>query len=103
MYNTLNRAWRLHKSRFKTKHYTLLHTDEERFEKRPDDISLEDFKILMAYWADEEVQDLAKKNSETRKGLTETHTIGPKPLAQIREEMVNVLYFNLHHFLFTYN
>lgn len=58
MYNTLNAAWRLGKSRFKSKHYTRYETDEVRIEKRPDDISLEDFKVLLAYWGDEEVKVL---------------------------------------------
>ena len=58
MYNTLNAAWRLHKSRFKTKYYTSLETDAERLEKRPQEISLEDFKLLLAYWGDDEVKVL---------------------------------------------
>lgn len=53
---TLSTCWRVHKSRVKKDHYTKYGTDEERIENRPDEIPLEDFKLLMKYWADEGVQ-----------------------------------------------
>lgn len=55
MYCTLNSSWKLHKSRFKSKY-------AERLEKRPEEISLEDFKVLLAYWGDEEVKVLLYAN-----------------------------------------
>lgn len=62
MYCTLNASWKLHKSRFKSKYYTSCETDAERLEKRPEEISLEDFKVLLAYWGDEEVKVLLDAN-----------------------------------------
>lgn len=62
MYKTLNDAWRVHKSRMKAKHYKSYNTDDERIENRPADISLEDFKMLLKYWGDEEVQVLYHTN-----------------------------------------
>ena len=43
---TLNTCWRVHKSRVKKEHYTKYTTDEERIQNRPDEIPLEDFKLL---------------------------------------------------------
>ena len=53
---TLNSSWRVHKSRVKKDHYTKYDTDEKRIENRPPEIPLDDFKILLKYWADEGVQ-----------------------------------------------
>ncbi|KAL8104401.1 hypothetical protein AgCh_028563 [Apium graveolens] len=52
---TLNTCWRVHKSRIKKEHYTKYDTDEQRLENMPHEISLEDFKLLMKYWAGERV------------------------------------------------
>lgn len=46
----------MHKSRVKKDHYTEYDSDEKRIENRPRDIPLEDFKVLLKYWADEGVQ-----------------------------------------------
>ncbi|KAK1397011.1 hypothetical protein POM88_006874 [Heracleum sosnowskyi] len=40
------------------------------------------------YWGDKKVQDIAKRNSNSRKELTETHTASPKSSAQIKNKMV---------------
>ena len=54
--HTLIESWRLYKCRFKAKYYKKNQTDEERIKKMPETISLEDFKQLLKYWMDEEVQ-----------------------------------------------
>ena len=54
--HTLNESWRQYKCRFKAKYYKKYQTDEERIEKRPETIPLEDFKQLLKYWADQEVK-----------------------------------------------
>ena len=56
MYNTMNAAWKVHKSRMKKQFYSRYETDEERLENRTERIPLEDFKILLKYWGDEAVQ-----------------------------------------------
>lgn len=53
---TLNSLWRTHKSRTKTRFFTKYHNDEERIQNRPDQIPLEEFKMLLKYWSDEGVQ-----------------------------------------------
>ncbi|XP_074340407.1 uncharacterized protein LOC141678079 [Apium graveolens] len=39
------------------------------------------------YWAEEDVQEKAKKNSESRRSYTDTHTAGPKSFAQIQTKL----------------
>lgn len=58
MNTTLNDSWRVYKSRVKKKYYSRFESDKERLENKPEDIPLEDFKQLLNYWADEEVQVL---------------------------------------------
>ncbi|KAL6529120.1 hypothetical protein OROHE_014864 [Orobanche hederae] len=42
---------------------------------------------LLKYWGDEEVQALANDNSERRCSMTDTHTMDPKSLAQVKNKM----------------
>ena len=53
---TLNDLWKVHNCRVKKDHFTKYDNDEKRIENRPHEIPLEDFKILLKYWADEGVQ-----------------------------------------------
>ncbi|KAK1387289.1 hypothetical protein POM88_015467 [Heracleum sosnowskyi] len=84
---SINESWKGQKCRIKKNHYLAYETDEERLEHRPEDIPLEDFKLLLMYWGDEKVQELAKANSEHRKLYTDTHTAGPKTFAQIKNKL----------------
>lgn len=56
MLRTICDAWRQYKSRAKGRYYYKYKTDEERIAKRPTKIPLEEFKVLLQYWGDEEVQ-----------------------------------------------
>ncbi|KAK1374776.1 hypothetical protein POM88_030969 [Heracleum sosnowskyi] len=49
----------------------------------PEEVSLSDWKILLNYWGDEKVQEIAKRNSEARQKITETHTTGSTSFAQV--------------------
>ncbi|KAK1372523.1 hypothetical protein POM88_028716 [Heracleum sosnowskyi] len=62
--------FRAHKATIKKDHYTKYPTDELRLQKRPRNILLSDFKILLNYWADEKVQERARKNVEARSKIT---------------------------------
>ncbi|KAK1368211.1 hypothetical protein POM88_034303 [Heracleum sosnowskyi] len=62
--------------------------NEERLEHRPRNIPLQDFKILLKYWGDEDVQAIAKRNTEARSQVTDTHTAGPVSFAQICNKLV---------------
>ena len=56
MLKSINSAWKGYKSRTKTAHYTAYATDEERLENRPEEIPLEEFKLLLQYWGDEDIK-----------------------------------------------
>ncbi|KAL6584563.1 hypothetical protein OROMI_003852 [Orobanche minor] len=84
---TIGSSWRLHKSRIKERHYMKYENDEDRLKHRPNTITIEEFKVLLKYWGDEEVQDRARKNAENRKLIVETHTAGRKSFAQIGEKI----------------
>ncbi|KAL6580027.1 hypothetical protein OROMI_008051 [Orobanche minor] len=62
-------------------------SDEKRFENRPHDIPLEDFKNLLKYWADEGVQSLAEENAARRNSYADPHTLGRKTLAEVKEKL----------------
>ncbi|KAL6580881.1 hypothetical protein OROMI_006804 [Orobanche minor] len=62
-------------------------SDEKRTENRPQDIPLEDFKILLKYSADEGVQSLAEENAARRNSYADSHTLGRKNLAKVKEKL----------------
>ncbi|WOG87627.1 hypothetical protein DCAR_0206857 [Daucus carota subsp. sativus] len=87
---TIHSSWKTYKSRTKAGHFTAYENDEMRLENRPDDIPLETFKMLLDYWNDESIQEKARKNANARKHYVDTHTLGPKSLAQYRYKMKKV-------------
>ncbi|KAL8124269.1 hypothetical protein AgCh_012061 [Apium graveolens] len=84
---TLNTLWRVHKSRVKKAHYTKYDSDEKWIQNRPHEIPHEDFKVLLKYWAEEEVQVLTQKNAARRNSYTDPHTLGRKTLAEVKEKL----------------
>lgn len=56
MEKTIQASWRRYKSTIKKAHYKAFESDEERLEKRPDEIPLESFKMLLEYWNDDTIQ-----------------------------------------------
>ncbi|XP_074377422.1 uncharacterized protein LOC141718948 [Apium graveolens] len=85
--HTINESWKQFKCHVKTKYYKKYETDEERLERRPETVPLEDFKMLLRYWGDEAVQSLADDNVAHRNTITETHTMGPRTHAQAKEKL----------------
>ncbi|KAL6555066.1 hypothetical protein OROGR_006324 [Orobanche gracilis] len=75
--------FRTYKSRIKKDHYNAYKSDEERLKHRPRQIPLADFKILLKYWGDENVQATADRNKKARSHIVETHTTGPRSFAQV--------------------
>lgn len=53
---TICDAWRPKKSRVKGKNYYKYDNDAERIKNKHVKIPLEEFKVLLQYWGDEEVQ-----------------------------------------------
>ncbi|XP_065876885.1 uncharacterized protein [Euphorbia lathyris] len=84
---SISSSWRVYKARIKEKHYICYDNDEERLKHRPNDIPLDEFKMLLKYWNDPKVKTLAKKNAISRKKIKDTHTTGPRSFAQIRKKL----------------
>ncbi|XP_063948192.1 protein PAF1 homolog [Daucus carota subsp. sativus] len=58
---TIGSLWRLHKTRIKKDHYFKYDNDDDRLKNKPEVIPVEELKVLLNYWADEEVQKTEKK------------------------------------------
>ncbi|KAL8105340.1 hypothetical protein AgCh_029216 [Apium graveolens] len=84
---TMRDQFKGYKASIKKDHYSKYDTDELRLQKRPREVPLKDFKILLNYWGDEKVQERARKNAEARNKITETHTVGPRSFAQVFHKM----------------
>ncbi|CAH9139308.1 unnamed protein product [Cuscuta epithymum] len=84
---TINDTWRCYKARIKKNHYKKFSTNEERIENRPLEIPKDEFELVMKYWGRKEVQAKAEKNTSNRKKVKDTHTVGPRSFAQIREKL----------------
>ncbi|KAL6572319.1 hypothetical protein OROMI_013277 [Orobanche minor] len=83
----LNDQFRSYKSRIKRDYYYPFPTDEERLKNKPEEVSLSDWKVLLKYWADEKVQDKARKNAAARQRIIESHTTGPRSFAQVAHKL----------------
>ncbi|KAK1363568.1 hypothetical protein POM88_039129 [Heracleum sosnowskyi] len=79
---TMCDQFRAHKATIKKDHYIKYPTNVKRLQNRPRNIPLSDFKIFLNYWADENVQERSRKNTEARSKITETHTAGPRSFTQ---------------------
>ncbi|KAL6577016.1 hypothetical protein OROMI_011292 [Orobanche minor] len=71
----------------KNNYYYPFPTDEERLKNKPEEVSLSDWKVLLKYWADEKVQDKARKNAAARQRIIESHTTGPRSFAQVAHKL----------------
>ncbi|KAL8115335.1 hypothetical protein AgCh_021983 [Apium graveolens] len=61
---TIQHAWRGNKIRTKRARYLAFATDEERLANKPDEIPAEDFKVLLKYWGDPEIQALDPSDAQ---------------------------------------
>ncbi|XP_048489881.2 uncharacterized protein LOC125491853 [Beta vulgaris subsp. vulgaris] len=86
---SIGAAWRIHKCRFKKRHYHKYTTNNLRWMKRPKTIPEEDFKQLLLLWNKKEEKARCSLNQSRRKAQKNNHTAGPKSFARIREEMKN--------------
>ncbi|KAK1369091.1 hypothetical protein POM88_035183 [Heracleum sosnowskyi] len=79
--------FRSFKGRIKRDHDKPYSTDDERWAHRLEEVPLSDWRILLKYWGDEKVQEIAKRNQESRNKITETHTTGATSFAQIAHKL----------------
>ncbi|KAF7826469.1 hypothetical protein G2W53_017633 [Senna tora] len=84
---TINEAWRIHKCRVKSSHFTKYRTDAERLKNRPLSIPETQFKKLIKYWKIEKVKKLSEMNTTNRALQKWPHRVGPTSFARIRERL----------------
>ncbi|KAF7842068.1 uncharacterized protein G2W53_004366 [Senna tora] len=84
---TINEAWRIHKCRVKSSHFTKYRTDAERLKNRPLSIPETQFKKLIKYWKTEKVKKLSEMNTTNRALQKWPHRVGPTSFARIRERL----------------
>ncbi|KAF7812455.1 putative transposase, Ptta/En/Spm, plant [Senna tora] len=84
---TINEAWRIHKCRVKSSHFTKYRTDAECLKNRPLSIPEIQFKKLIKYWKTEKVKKLSEMNTTNRALQKWPHRVGPTSFARIRERL----------------
>ncbi|XP_070012715.1 uncharacterized protein LOC107798777 [Nicotiana tabacum] len=86
--DAIQAAWRRQKSNLKEHHFDAYANDEIRMQKRSEYIPASQFKDLLKYWNSEKFQRMSKTNIENRKQLKNSHTVGKKSFAIVRNELV---------------
>ncbi|KAL8239787.1 hypothetical protein R6Q59_016354 [Mikania micrantha] len=81
---TIGHSYKVHKCRFKKRHFYQFKDDKTRWKNRPKSIPEGDFANLLRLWNNTNV-----KAKEIRMSQKNMHTAGPKSFARIREEMIN--------------
>ncbi|OIV97025.1 hypothetical protein TanjilG_19572 [Lupinus angustifolius] len=87
VFSRINDAWRQYKSKIKKNHFLKYSTMEERLKHRPQTIPEAHFRILMSYWSNDIVQDIAKKNVINKAKQKYLHYTGPVNFARIRAKL----------------
>ncbi|XP_074310240.1 uncharacterized protein LOC141646043 [Silene latifolia] len=80
-------AWRVHKCRFKKRHYYKYKDDKTRWLHRSKTVPEDHFLKLLSKWKKTSEKNRCSRNRERRLAQRNMHTAGPKSFACIREEM----------------
>lgn len=83
---SVNECWRVYKSRVKMKHFYKTPV-ELRWSNRPSRIPDDQFKNLLEYWDNPEVEEQSRINRNNRQKLQDIHTMGPKPYQLLRNQL----------------
>ncbi|XP_074296700.1 uncharacterized protein LOC141627181 [Silene latifolia] len=86
---TVRDAWRVHKCRFKKKHFYRHKDDKSRWRNRSNLVPDDDFLKLLATWKKKSEKRRCSRNRDRRLAQKNMHTAGPKSFAVIREELTN--------------
>ncbi|KAK1424444.1 hypothetical protein QVD17_19774 [Tagetes erecta] len=86
---TIGHAYKVHKCRFKKKHFYEHKDNKTRWKNRPKSIPEEDFTQLLRLWSKKDVVERCLRAREVRMSQKNMHTAGPKSFARIRDEMRN--------------
>ncbi|KAJ0579774.1 putative transposase, Ptta/En/Spm, plant [Helianthus annuus] len=82
-------AYKVHKCRFKKKHFYAYKDNKTRLMNRPKNIPVDDFSQLLRLWSNKDVEKRCLRAKEIRMSQKNMHTAGPISFAIIREEMRN--------------
>ncbi|KAL8246230.1 hypothetical protein R6Q59_007446 [Mikania micrantha] len=84
----LGHSYKVHKCRFKKKHFYQFGDDKTRWKNRPKSIPEGDFAQLLRLWNNTNVKRCLRAK-EMRMSQKNMHTAGPNSFARIRDEMIN--------------
>ncbi|KAL8255312.1 hypothetical protein R6Q59_033533 [Mikania micrantha] len=84
---TIGNAYKVHKCRFKKKHFYQYKDNKTRWRNRPKNILEDDFSRLLSLWNNKKTANRCLRAKETRMSQKNMHTAGPKSFARIRDEM----------------
>ncbi|KAJ0939154.1 putative transposase, Ptta/En/Spm, plant [Helianthus annuus] len=85
---TIGNDYKVHKCRFKKKHFYRYKDNKTRLMNRPKNIPANDFSQLLRLWSNKDVGKRCLRAKEIRMSQKNMHTAGPKSFARVREEMV---------------
>ncbi|KAK1431839.1 hypothetical protein QVD17_08553 [Tagetes erecta] len=86
---SIGQSYKVHKCRFKQKHFYHFKDNKTRWKNRPKHIPEDDFAQLLHLWSRKDVEKRCLQAKESRMSQKNMHTAGPKSFARIREEMKN--------------
>ncbi|KAL8244037.1 hypothetical protein R6Q59_010295 [Mikania micrantha] len=86
---TIGHSYKVHKCRFKKKHFYQFKDDKTRWKNRSKSIPEGDFAQLLRLWNNKNVAKRCLRTKEIRMSQKNMHTVGPKSFARIRDEMKN--------------
>ncbi|KAD7117508.1 hypothetical protein E3N88_04776 [Mikania micrantha] len=92
---TIGQSYKVHKCRFKQKHFYQFKDNKTRWNNRPNNIPEDDFRQLLRLWSNKDVEKRCARAKQSRMSQKNMHTAGPKSFARIREEMV-IFFFWTH-------
>ncbi|KAJ0604136.1 hypothetical protein HanHA300_Chr02g0046241 [Helianthus annuus] len=85
---TIGNDYKVHKCRFKKKHFYRYKDNKTRLMNRPKNIPANDFSQLLRLWSNKDVGKRCLRAKEIRMSQKNMHTAGPKSFARVREEMI---------------
>ncbi|KAD3066893.1 hypothetical protein E3N88_34773 [Mikania micrantha] len=86
---TIGKSYKVHKCRFKQKHFYQFKDNKTRWNNRPNNIPEDDFRQLLRLWSNKDVEKRCARAKQSRMSQKNMHTAGPKSFARIQEEMKN--------------
>ncbi|KAD4586580.1 hypothetical protein E3N88_24181 [Mikania micrantha] len=84
---SIGQSYKVHKCRFKQKHFYQFKDNKTRWNNRPNNIPEDDLRQLLRLWSNKNVEKRCARAKQSRMSQKNMHTAGLKSFARIREEM----------------